>query len=246
MIKLDAIDSTNDYARELLINSANIADGTVVLADFQAKGKGQRSKTWSSERGLNLTMSVILYPVNLKVEDQFLMTKVTSLGVMDYLKSIFDANLSDQLRIKWPNDIYVGDNKICGILIENNVRADKITSCIIGIGLNVNQEVFPDNIANPTSIKNELKRSFDLDKLRVDLCSCVESRYAQLHGISHKLLNQHYNESMYGLNQLKKYRIKDESIAAKLKGVSKFGELVLENVDGSSIICNHDELQYLS
>ena len=74
IIKLGAIDSTNDYARKLLLNNANITDGTVVLADFQKKGKGQRTKTWTSERGLNLIISVILYPVNLKVQDQFFMT----------------------------------------------------------------------------------------------------------------------------------------------------------------------------
>lgn len=246
IIKLDAIDSTNDYARKLLLDDANIADGTVVLADFQSRGKGQRSKTWISEGGLNLTMSIILYPVNLKVEDQFLMTKVTSLGVLDCLGSIFDANLSDQLRIKWPNDIYVGDNKICGILIENNVRADKITSCIIGIGLNVNQESFPESIDNATSIKSELNHSFDLDKLRVDLSFCLESRYKQLYGMSPELLNKDYEESLYGRNRVKKYQIKEERIDAKLIGVSNFGELLLENTHGNSIVCNHEEIEYLS
>lgn len=245
IIKLDAIDSTNDYARELLLNNANIADGTVVLANFQTKGKGRRTKTWISERGLNLTMSVILYPVNLKVEDQFLMTKVVSLGILDYLNSIFDANLSDQLKIKWPNDIYVGNNKICGILIENNVRFNKITSCIIGIGLNVNQVIFPDHISNPTSIKNELKRSLDLDIVRIDLCSHIESRYGRLHSMSHGPLNKQYEESLYGRYQMKKYQINDNSMTAKLIGVNNIGELLLENLNGSSITCNHDELRYL-
>jgi len=246
IIKLGAIDSTNDYARKLLLNNANITDGTVVLADFQENGKGQRTKTWTSERGLNLIISVILYPVNLKVQDQFLMTKVVSLGVQDYLKSIFDANLSDKLSIKWPNDIYVGDNKICGILIENNVRADKVTSCIIGIGLNVNQEDFPGNIPNPTSIKREVKKSFKLERLRHDLCSCIENRYMLLNGVGHHRLNQHYEDSLYGRNQIRKYQIKGESIDAKLIGVRNFGELVLENSAGNTIVCNHDDVRYLS
>ena len=246
IIKLDAIDSTNDYARELLLNDANITEGTTVIADFQEKGKGQRGRNWSSEKGLNLTMSVILYPVNLKLQDLFVMTKVTSLGVLDYLKSLLDANLSDQLRIKWPNDIYVANNKICGILIENNVRGDLITSCIIGIGLNVNQVDFPDDIVNPTSIKRELERSFDLDSLRVELCASLEHRYSQLHGMDHGQLGIQYEDCLYGRNEMKSYQIKGQAVSAKLVGVSSFGELMLESADGGQIICNHEEIQYLS
>ena len=246
IIKLDAIDSTNDYARNLLLKDANIADGTVVITDFQERGKGRRTKTWISEKGLNLTMSVILYPVSLKVIDQFLMTKVVSLGMMDYLNSISDDTLSDRLRIKWPNDIYVGGNKICGILIENIVRINKIKVCIVGIGLNVNQEIFPSEIINPTSIKSELKRSFDLDQVREDLCSYLEVRYKQLSGLDFELLNQDYEDGLLGRGEMKNYQIKGKRVEAKLVGVSNFGELVLESQDGPRIVCDFDQLQYVN
>jgi len=156
------------------------------------------------------------------------------------------ANLDFDVKLKWPNDIYVGGNKICGILIENIVRINKIKVCIVGIGLNVNQEIFPSEIINPTSIKSELKRSFDLDQVREDLCSYLEVRYKQLSGLDFELLNQDYEDGLLGRGEMKNYQIKGKRVEAKLVGVSNFGELVLESQDGPRIVCDFDQLQYVN
>ena len=166
IIWLESIDSTNEECRRRISDIDNLS---VVAALSQTSGKGQRGNVWLSEAGQNLTFSIVLkFPAKgLKAEmepmlayDQFVLSEITSLAIVDLL-----ADFGIEAKIKWPNDIYVGDRKICGILIENSLRGEWIQHSIIGIGLNVNQRNFDVTLPNPTSMVlcSGILEEYDLD-----------------------------------------------------------------------------------
>ena len=160
IIKLDAIDSTNNYLRELSALES-LLDYTVVVAEKQTQGRGQMGAVWDSEPSKNLTFSVFKNISGLNLEASYSISMITALAI---LKSLQDLAIP-KLSIKWPNDILSEDKKVCGVLIENIVKHNAITASIIGIGLNVNQENFPVNIPNATSIKKIIKKETDIDTL---------------------------------------------------------------------------------
>lgn len=148
----EVVDSTNRLARE---EAANASDSTVWAADMQTAGRGQRGNTWTSDRGKNLTFSWLVKPANLSPSRQFLISQATALGICAYLA---EWGLAPQ--IKWPNDIYLGDKKICGILIEHSLTSERILSTVVGIGLNLSQTEFPASLPNPTSLRLALAEHF--------------------------------------------------------------------------------------
>ena len=160
IVKLNAIDSTNSYLKDLARES-NIENGTVVIANFQTKGRGQNDNKWVSDSDKNLTFSVLVRFKNLKVEEQFYLNYVISIAIYNVLKNY----VPKKLTVKWPNDIMSGNQKICGILIETTINKSNVKNAIIGVGLNVNQENFPDAIAKATSLKSILNKVIDRDEL---------------------------------------------------------------------------------
>ena len=145
IIWLERVDSTNDEARRHISEIDNLS---VVSALEQTKGRGQRGNRWSSQPGENLTFSLVVKDFRIKANEQSAISQATALSLVDLL-----SRHEIKARIKWPNDIYAGDEKICGILIENSLKGSKIDWSIIGIGLNVNQTAFPEDLPNPTSMK---------------------------------------------------------------------------------------------
>ena len=145
IIWLERVDSTNDEARRHISEIDNLS---VVSALEQTKGRGQRGNRWSSQPGENLTFSLVVKDFRIKANEQSAISQATALSLVDLL-----SRHEIKARIKWPNDIYAGDNKICGILIENSLKGMEIDWSIIGIGLNVNQTAFPEDLPNPTSMK---------------------------------------------------------------------------------------------
>ena len=131
--RVDELDSTNNYAASLLLTK-RLPDGSVIVANSQVGGRGQATNKWESEPDKNLTFSIILYPEFMEITKQFEISKAISLGIVDFLK-----DLVDDVSIKWPNDIYIGSRKVAGMLMEYSIRKRKISSCIVGIGLNINQ-----------------------------------------------------------------------------------------------------------
>lgn len=145
IIWLERVDSTNDEARRHISEIDNLS---VVSAMEQTKGRGQRGNRWSSQPGENLTFSLVVKDFRIKANEQSAISQATALSLVDLL-----SRHEIKARIKWPNDIYAGDEKICGILIENSLKGSEIDWSIIGIGLNVNQTAFPEDLPNPTSMK---------------------------------------------------------------------------------------------
>lgn len=234
---LDTVDSTNTYCMNSAKNGET--EGFVVASYFQEQGRGQRGNTWESEHGENLTFSLLLRPIFLKVEEQFLVSQVIAISVCDWLKS---QNV-DAL-IKWPNDIYIGDQKVAGILIENSFSSSVLDVSVIGIGLNLNQTVFSKDIPNPTSLFLLTGNQFKPEIVLSELVVTIQLRYLQLkYGLKEKVVND-YLKTLYRFQQLSNFSNKDRLFKAKIVGVKPTGELILETESGDMKIFGFKEVVF--
>jgi BirA family biotin operon repressor/biotin-[acetyl-CoA-carboxylase] ligase len=168
------LSSTNSYAIQLL-GSGRPAEGTIVRAGFQTAGRGQPGNKWESESGKNLLFSIITYPSRIKAHEQFIISMALSLGVHDFVRSKIKG-----CTIKWPNDIYVKNDKIAGILIENSLSGPRISYSVAGIGFNLNQEKFNGNAPNPVSLKLLTGEDYDPEITLSAMASFLDERYSQL------------------------------------------------------------------
>jgi BirA family biotin operon repressor/biotin-[acetyl-CoA-carboxylase] ligase len=242
LIVLKEVDSTNTFLKNIPSNSKPLPEGTVIMAESQYAGRGQQQNKWSSEPGKNLTFSLLLYPAFLPVASQFDLTRVISLGAYDALKPL----LGDRLKIKWPNDIYYGDKKLGGMLIENSIQGNQIKQAIIGIGLNVNQADFPDWVPNPTSIFQILQRNEDLQVLLSQICNNIEAWYLKLRAGKSFLVRETYLSRLYWLNELHSFKSNDGSFEGKITGVRDAGLLVVENNKEVETEFNFKEIEFLN
>ena len=220
IIKLDAIDSTNNYLKKMILHEG-INDYTVVTAKFQTEGKGQLGTKWESEHSKNLICSVYKKNINIKVQDQFVISALVSLALVKTLRKI---NLSN-LHIKWPNDIMSDNKKICGILIENIVMENYIKDIVIGIGLNVNQTIF-NNLPNATSIKNLIGTTCSIDEILEDLVRNLEYYFNKLDKSSINSIFKKYEDALFRINKPSTFKnLKGEVFSGYIKGVSRLGKL---------------------
>lgn len=225
-IFLTETESTNNYANQLLMSKA-AEEGTVVMSQFQTKGKGQQGNTWESEPEMNLLASFILQPKFLKAGDQFYLSKVVSLAISDFL-----AEEKIMARIKWPNDIYVENKKIAGILIENSIVGMNLFSSIAGIGFNINQIEFKSDAPNPVSLKQITGLEFKVENIANRIWEKLEFRYEQLKSGNFEAINTSYINLLYRYNLWAFYATKNRVFEAKITGTGPFGQLVLEDRDG--------------
>ncbi|MCB9335116.1 MAG: biotin--[acetyl-CoA-carboxylase] ligase [Flavobacteriales bacterium] len=221
LITLDEVASTNTFTQEL-VASKKLMEGLVVWAKAQTSGRGQRGNIWQAEPYKNLTFSLVLTP-NLLVEEQFMLSKVIALGIYDFLSFLKIENV----EIKWPNDILVNGEKIAGILIENTLKQSKIGTSVVGIGLNVNQSIFPDEI-KATSLKNELDVEREIKEVLSNLLIHLEKRYLQLRAHHFKQINEDYLAHLFGYQKSLVYQIEEQQKEGIIVGVSSFGKLQLQ------------------
>lgn len=227
ILTLDAVDSTNNFLYQYAEHHANEPEGLVIAAKNQLKGKGQRGNSWHSESGKNLTFSLLLKPF-IHTQNQFILSQLISLALIDFFNTFFIPIDTKKVTIKWPNDIYVGNNKIAGMLIENMIKKERITQSIVGIGINVNQVNFDSNIRNPTSLKKELKNEFfDLSYLLHQVLYFINKRYNSYKTNNLLDLNNEYKHHLYLINQTANFSIKGKICKAKIVGVTKAGKLIL-------------------
>ena len=217
--QFDELPSTNDWAVELIAKSKP-PEGTVVRAATQAAGRGQFGSRWESEAGKNLLMSVILYPNWLAVKDQFYLSMAVALA-------LHDAVDHPDACIKWPNELYLGDKKTAGILIQNSISGAQLQSSVVGIGLNVNQRVFDPALPNPTSLAEGFSCAFDLDVMLHCVCVSLEQQYLQLKAGRFEAIKMAYEGLLYRRNQLTGFvRTADDSpFEGIIRGVSASGKL---------------------
>lgn len=220
IIKLDAIDSTNNYLKKIILNEG-INDYTVVTAKFQTQGKGQLGTEWESEHSKNLICSVYKKEINIKVQDQFVISALVSLALIKTLRKV---NLSN-MHIKWPNDIMSDNKKICGILIENIVKENYIKDTVIGIGLNVNQTIF-NNLPNAASIKNLIGTTCSIDEILKDLVKNIKYCFNELDKSSINSIFEKYEDALFRINKPSTFKnSKGEVFSGYIKGVSRLGKL---------------------
>lgn len=216
--------STNDEARE-----AKYRHGDIVWAEHQTAGRGQRGHTWISPQGENLTFSLVLEPHFLPVGEQFLLSQTVALALTD----TFTAYGIDT-RIKWTNDIYAGDRKLVGILIEHNYSGGTLSRTIAGIGINVNQTRFDPALPNPVSMAVARGRTFDRQQVLETFHARCMDRYARLERGLKEELQHEYRRQMYRLGERHPYCLPDGTLFhAAIEGVRPSGELLLRRDDAT-------------
>lgn len=239
IIHLKTVDSTNDFAAALIKKLKEI-EGTVVITDEQLSGRGRGQNYWTSAKGKNILASIILYPDFLEVENQFYLSKSIALGISDFL-----SNYSSEVYIKWPNDIYIGTQKICGTLIEQTVSGKNIDSSVIGIGLNLNQVRFNRNLTNPVSLKKLTGITYNLQECLSGLLQNIDFRYQQLCMRDFKSIDTAYTQNLFRICEEAKYRTGKKTFVAVLKGVNKFGQLILIDKEKKEMHFSMDEIEFV-
>ena len=251
VIHIDETDSTNRWLGNnpslfrnnpsLFDNNGGLLKGDVqdtcliVVAAYQTAGKGCGSNSWESERGKNLTFSMLIHPENIPANEQFRITEITSVAMCETLKQYGCKEVS----IKWPNDIYVGDKKICGMLIENRLQGSTIKDSIIGIGLNVNQREFKSDAPNPVSMYQLTGKETSLDEL-LDrfLKAFVTAWHSKTTCIT-------YRERLFRKGKHYLYQDKTSCFTATLTDVMPDGRLLLVDQERRERIYAFKEVQFI-
>ncbi|HIW66292.1 MAG TPA: biotin--[acetyl-CoA-carboxylase] ligase [Candidatus Alistipes intestinipullorum] len=216
--------STNDDARD-----AKYRHGDIVWAEHQTAGRGQRGHKWLSPEGENLTFTMVVEPHFLPVAEQFLLCEAMSVALTDTF-----AAYGIETRIKWTNDIYAGDRKLEGVLIEHSYSGATLSRSLLGIGINVNQTDFDPSLPNPVSMAQLTGRRYDRREVLETFERCMLARYEQLERGEREALQRDYRERMYGLGQRRPFRRPDGSLThGIIEGVRTSGELMLRHDDGS-------------
>jgi BirA family biotin operon repressor/biotin-[acetyl-CoA-carboxylase] ligase len=200
------------------------------MADSQTKGKGQRGNSWESEAGKNLTFSIVLYPTALEARKQFCLSMLAALSCHEALD-----NYTNGFSIKWPNDIYWKDKKIGGILIENELEGEYIVQSIIGIGLNINQEVFYSDAPNPVSLKQILNVDIDIQEVMMKVVHGIVGGYRQLESnfvITQQAIGTLYRKNLYRHKGLFPYRDAQGEFMAEYQEIEPDGHLILKDEQG--------------
>ena len=255
----DTLASTQQHCELLDLNQ--VEEFTCFCARTQTAGIGQRGNHWEAAPGQNLTFTLVLHPTFLPVAAQFCLTQALSLGITDWLHALLPQNLKisksqnllsnlstlhsplSTLSIKWPNDIYVGDRKICGILTSVRVQGGRIAHAISGIGLNVNQTVFPDWVPNPISLSLLTGKQYTLDTLLPSLIDSIRNRYEALREGAD--MEDDYLSLLYRRGIPSPFRYQGKNIIATILGVNDFGHLQLVTNGGEPLSCQLKEIQFL-
>ena len=237
--KLSAINSTNEFLKELC-TKIDLENFTVISADFQTNGKGQTSNKWYSDKGKNLLFSILINDLYLDISKQAYFNFAISIGIHQIL-----TNYLPQIKIKWPNDIMAGKNKICGILIENTIKKSIISQSIIGIGLNVNQLNFPDEIPNATSFIKILNKQFDRDQLLLEIFNAINHQISYLKNCEFNKLKTTYESVLFKKDIPSIFKYKQNTFLGKIVGVTNTGLLQLELETGELKEFYNKELIFL-
>jgi BirA family biotin operon repressor/biotin-[acetyl-CoA-carboxylase] ligase len=229
VVHIDETDSTNHWLKAH-------GEGTmVVVADFQTAGKGCGSNSWESERGQNLTFSMLIHPEALEAKEQFRITEVVSVALCNTL----ERYIYKEVDIKWPNDIYVGDQKICVILIENRLQGSVIKDSIIGIGLNVNQQAFLSDAPNPVSMWQLTGQETNREVLLEAFLQAFNEAWES------EAISKAYRQRLYRREGYHAFCDKDGRFEAKLRNVLNDGMLVLEDREGQRRNYAFKEIKYI-
>ncbi len=224
----ESLDSTNSLMYDEVSKDKSISEGYVIQTGYQTSGRGQIGNVWESKADQNLLCSILLKP-EITVDHQFVISKIVCLAIVDLLND-YDI---DDVRIKWPNDIYVRDKKIAGILIQNILQGKKVKFSIVGIGLNLNQDIFDSNAPNPISLKLLVNKKYNPDHLLLVLLDKLLEFYNKLQLKKISEIDHLYKFLLYRRNQRSSFTdINDISFYGMIKDVSPSGQLQILTDDG--------------
>lgn len=238
LITFDQVDSTNKTAAELL-SLSKVDHGAVILANAQTDGRGQRGSSWLASPGLDLTLSIVVKPSDLRADGQFAISKVASLAVFDTVRMY----VQDDVRIKWPNDVLVGRKKIAGILIKNDVVGELLMASIIGIGINVNNTALdPDLVA--TSMALETGKTFD----RAEVMQVLLERFNHWWDKWDRNRGEglvSYSDRLWTRGRWADMTLDGAPITARAMDVDEIGRLIVEHEDGRVLAYGLDRLRFV-
>lgn len=224
LIFMPSCHSTNDICAEL-ISKGGIVNGTIVITDHQNRGRGQGSNKWESEQGENLTLSIILDTSFLAVYKQFYLNMVVCLSLSDLLTEYLHSGV----LIKWPNDIYYKERKICGILIQNMLKGNRLENSILGMGINVNQQDFENEMA--ISLRNVTGKWYDLQLVLNRLTEIIEKYYKVLKQGNYSKLRVLYMNRLMWLNENRTFEAEDR-FKGTITDIDDSGRLMISTGNG--------------
>ena len=237
----DEINSTNVWLYDKMAENADISD-MVAVAAHQTAGRGMDKNRWESEAGKNLLFSIALNVNFLEAENQFKISQAVSVAIVETLSQYID---NQQLFIKWPNDIYFGDKKLVGMLIQNTIESRMMGISIIGIGLNVNQLSFSNYLPNPISLKMITAEEYDLENLLNQLITNIKNAVESLRFIQNcEDINSKYISKLYRYQKWAEFVYQNQVKTLIITGFDKYGRLLLHDKEGAEIVCDVKELQF--
>lgn len=230
LLDFPSLPSTNLFALDML-SEGRPDEGTIISARSQTQGRGQAGATWESEPGKNILLSVILYPDFVNTNAHFSLNQAIALAVRDLVAAL----VVQPVYIKWPNDIYIADQKTAGILLQTSIKGFRFQHCVAGIGINVNQTAFPEHLPNAVSPAMLMGREWDLHELREELFICLEERYLQLRAGHTDTIREEYIRHLYRFGEFARFQRKDGHIfEGRITDVSPQGLLQVQHEDGVS------------
>jgi BirA family biotin operon repressor/biotin-[acetyl-CoA-carboxylase] ligase len=239
IIHLSETDSTNTYLKNL-IHQQDVDEFTTVLAEYQRSGRGQEGNSWESERNENLLFSFVLYPDFCEANKQFYISQAISLGVKSAL-----SDYTPDISIKWPNDIYWKEKKICGMLIENELYGSKISQSIAGIGININQKVFRSNAPNPVSLYQITHKRYDTQDVLINVIAHIKEYYRFFMNNDGEKVAELYFDSLFRKDGFHHYRDCDGDFWASITHILPVGTLILTDKEGKERRYNFKEVSSL-
>lgn len=239
IIHVQETDSTNNHL-SAVAEKEPVAEFTVVLADFQTAGKGQRGNTWEAEKEKNLLFSFVLYPTFLEAKRQFILSQIVSLSIKEELDQ-----WTEDVSIKWPNDIYWKDKKICGILIENDLTGAFIARSISGIGVNINQDVFLSNAPNPVSLKQITGQEHDCHTILNHIMQRIKAYYSLLRQGKTADIISRYQNALFRKTGMHRYCDENGEFQAQILEVEPDGHFILKDELGKVRRYVFKEVQYI-
>lgn len=239
LIVLKETESTNYYANRL-ISDGEVANGSVVLSYYQKSGRGQRGNTWESAPGENMLASIILFPKFLPPGRQFYLSKITSLALVELL-----GEHTREVTIKWPNDIYVANKKIAGILIETAILGNQFHSAVAGVGLNLNQEIFSRDLPNPVSLKLLTGNDFSIEETVIQFRNILMKWYRKLEAGNIAEIDATYHENLFRRNELAVFQKNELRFEARIIGTGEYGQLILEERSGNQSSYMFKEIEFV-
>jgi BirA family biotin operon repressor/biotin-[acetyl-CoA-carboxylase] ligase len=236
---IQQVDSTNKYAMEKVSEGlANHLDAWFAIE--QTDGKGQRGKSWVSNPGENITFSVVIQPQYSFQKNPFAFNALITLVCRDFIANILQLDV----QIKWPNDLFINDRKSGGILIENRYLGENWKWAIVGIGINVNQVQFPENLFSATSFKKITNEDFEPTELAKSLHKDIIEAIESVHQINESQIWEQYNQHLFKKTQVCKFKINGNETKAAVSYINQQGLIVLM-LNGNEIICHSGEIEWM-